>query len=204
MRLGGCLLGAVLCAAGVSAGDVYEVDPAASEVRVDVGKSGLFKFAGHAHEVTAPISQGRIEADAADPGRSTVSLRFQSAALRVSGKDEPEDERPKVQETMAGPKVLDVAHFADIVFTSRTVTGRAAGAGAFDLKVDGDLALHGATHAVSVPVRVTLGPDGSLVAEGKTTLRQTDFGIKPVSVAGVVNVKDELGISFRVSARRAR
>jgi len=36
---------------------------------------------------------------------------------------------------------------------------------------------------------------------GTTKVRQTAFGIKPISVAGVVNVKDELEITWRVVAR---
>jgi polyisoprenoid-binding protein YceI len=187
---------------GVAAGaEEYAVDPAASEVLVRVGKSGLFKFAGHAHEVTAPVSEGRIVADAADLARSSVVLRFHASALRVSGKDEPADDLPKVQEAMISAKVLDAARFGEIVFTSRKVTGRAAGASAYDLQVEGDLALHGATRALTVPVRVERAGDGTLEVRGKTTLRQTDFGMKPVSVAGVVNVKDELEVEFRLKTR---
>jgi hypothetical protein len=44
----------------------------------------------------------------------------------------------------------------------------------------------------------------TLTASGKTVLRQTDFGMKPVSVGGVVNVKNELGVDFRIVARAGR
>ena len=195
---------AVLTAGSLAAaGDVYQVDPAASELLIQVGKAGLFKFAGHTHEVAAPISQGRIEADAADLSRSSVSLTFEAGALRVTGKGEPPEDLPKVQEAMIGPKVLDAPRFAQIVFTSRKVSGRAVGATAYELQVEGDLALHGAKRALTVPVRIDRSADGTLTATGKTVLRQTDFAIKPVSVAGVVNVRDELDLTFRVVARRA-
>jgi hypothetical protein len=36
---------------------------------------------------------------------------------------------------------------------------------------------------------------------GETALRQTDFGLQPVSVAGVVKVKDELGLALTIVAR---
>jgi polyisoprenoid-binding protein YceI len=185
------------------AADVYEVDPAASTLTVHVGKAGLFKFAGHEHEVTAPVSSGRIEAAAADLSRSSVTLTFRAADLRVTGKDEPPADLPKVQEAMVGPKVLDAARFDTIAFTSRTVTGRALPDGVYDLRIEGDLSLHGVTRPVTVPVRVRIAPDGTLSAAGTAVVRQTDFGIKPVSVAGVVNVKNELGLTFRVQARPA-
>lgn len=188
--------------ASVHAADVYEIDPARSTMTVHVGKAGLFKFAGHAHEVTAPVASGRIAADPSDLARSSVTMSFRAADLRVTGKDEPEDDRPKVQEAMLGPKVLDSARFDTIAFTSRTVTGRALPDGIYDLRIEGDLSLHGVTRPVTVPVRIRTAPDGTLSADGTAVVRQTDFGMKPVSVAGVVNVKNELGLTFAIVARR--
>ena len=44
-----------------------------------------------------------------------------------------------------------------------------------------------------------------LTATGKARLRQTDFGIKPVSAGGgTVKVKNELGLDFRIVARAGR
>ena len=42
-----------------------------------------------------------------------------------------------------------------------------------------------------------------LRASGEFTVRQTDYGIKPVSVAGgALKVKDELKFSFDIVARK--
>jgi hypothetical protein len=41
----------------------------------------------------------------------------------------------------------------------------------------------------------------ALTAVGRFTVKQTDFGIKPVSVGGVVSVKDVIAIAFEISAR---
>ena len=185
------------------AGEAYRVDPAASEVLIQVGKAGLFKFAGHTHEVAAPIAEGRIEADAADLARSSVTLTFEAAALRVTGKGDPPEDVPNVQEAMAGPKVLDAARFPQVVFTSRKVAGKAVGGTAYDLQVEGDLALHGVTRPLTLPIRIEKAADGTLTATARTTLKQTDYGIQPVSVAGVVNVRNELDLTFRIVARPA-
>src|SRR5258706_11808184 len=181
----------------------YVVDAARSSVVVHVGKAGVFKFAGHAHDVLAPRVSGEVVAVAEPLSRSSVKLSFESAALKVSEKDEPAGDAPKVDAVMAGPKVLDVAKFPSIAFVSSAVTGRAAGA-VYELEVAGDLTLHGVTRRISVPVRVALQPDGLLKATGGFALRQTNFGITPVSVAGVVNVKDELRIDFEIVATRGR
>jgi hypothetical protein len=42
---------------------------------------------------------------------------------------------------------------------------------------------------------------GSLVAKGRVALKQTDFGITPLSVlGGAIQVKDEVGVRFVIRA----
>ncbi len=179
----------------------YVVDSSDSSFRIAVGRSGLFSFAGHTHEVLASGIEGRILADTGDPARSSVTLRIPSAGLRVSGKGEPAEDVPKVQSKMEGPEVLDVARFGDVVFRSTAVEGREAG-GVWNLRVSGELALRGVTRPLTLPLRVTLSP-GRIEAVGQLVLKQTDFGIKPVSVGGVVKVKNELGCDYKIVGRVA-
>ena len=181
---------------------VYAVDPAASVMSITVGKAGLFKFAGHTHHVVAPVAEGRVVADADDVAASSVTLVFRSSDLQVTGKGEPAGDVPKVQDAMLGPKVLDAGRFPTIAFRSTAVSGRLAGTGAWDVEVRGDLTLHGVTRPVVLPLRVERAGD-ALVANGATTLKQRDYGIEPVSVAGVVKAKDELRLEFRITARPA-
>jgi len=197
------ILGALLQASPQHAAATYTVDPSRSSVVVHVGKGGLFKFAGHTHDVLATRVSGEVVAVPEELSRCSVKLSFETAALQVSEKGEPAGDAPKVQAAMEGPKVLDVGRFPSISFVSTSVSGRAAGAGVYELQVAGDLTLHGVTKRISVPVRVELQPDG-LKASGRLGLKQTAFGISPVSVGGVVNVKDELGIDFEIAARRGR
>ncbi|PYQ19064.1 MAG: hypothetical protein DMF81_23035 [Acidobacteria bacterium] len=137
----------------------YAVDPGASSLVVHVGKTGVFGFAGHPHDVVAERFAGRVEADPDDLARSSVTLSFEAAALRVSAQGEPGGDAPKVQEVMAGPKVLDVARFPAISFRSREVAGRRAADGAYELQLTGELRLHGATRTVTLPVRVEVSGD---------------------------------------------
>jgi polyisoprenoid-binding protein YceI len=141
-----------------------------------------------------------VDADEEDLARSTVWLEFAAGDLRVSGEGEPAEDVPKVQAKMAGPEVLDVARFPKVRFQSSSVSGKAAGAGSWDLQVDGDLTLHGVTRKVALALRVTRSAD-ALTASGRTTIRHTDFDMKPVSVAGVVKVKNELTLQFDITAR---
>ncbi len=178
----------------------YVVDPGASVVTIHVGKAGLFKFAGHEHEVMAQSFSGQVMVEPEQPGDSKVTLTFDAAALRVSAKGEPPEDVLKVQEKMAGADVLSIVRFPKIGFESKRVAGRKTGPEVWELEVTGDFSLHGFTRPFTLKVRVEfLGP--TLTATGRTTLKQTDFGLSPVSVAGVVKVKDDLAIDFRIVAR---
>lgn len=185
---------------GVAAERAYAVVASESRLAIQVGRSGLFKFAGHEHEVLARSFAGRILADPDAPERSSVSLRFESAALWVSGRGEPTEDVPKVQEAMLGPKVLDVARFPSVVFQSKRVAGKPVGPKTYELQLEGELTVRGVTRPLTLPLRVELGDD-RLVASGRASLCQSVFGIQLISVAGVVKVKDELAIEFQIVAR---
>jgi polyisoprenoid-binding protein YceI len=179
---------------------VYVVVPEQSQALVQVGRAGLFKFAGHEHEVAAPVASGQVVADEADLTRSSVTLSFQAGALKVTGRGEPAQDVPKVQEKMLGPEALDVARHPTISFQSTAVSGRAAGPQRWEIQVEGDLTLHGVTRRITLPLQVQRAGD-ALTVTGQTVIRHTDYGMKPISVAGVVKVKNELTLDFRIAAR---
>ena len=177
----------------------WTVDASRSSVAIHVGKSGLLSFAGHEHEVRAPQLEGHVTAVAEDLAQSRVNLTFAAGTLKVEEKGEPAGDAAKVQEAMLGPKVLDTARFPKVTFVSTRVSGRSGGAGRYDLEVTGDLALHGVTRSVVLPLRVDMA-EGSLKATGHLEIQQTDFGITPVTVAGVVKVKNALSVDFTIVA----
>src|SRR3982750_773521 len=135
------------------------------------------------------------------PAGSRVRLVIATADLHVSAAGEPEGDAPKVQEAMAGEKVLDVAHHPQIVYESTAVTVKSRRGTLLDLAVAGQLTIRGVSQAVTAPVHVDVG-DGALTATGRFSIKQSAFGIKPISVGGVVAVKDTLEIDFSVSAKR--
>ncbi len=177
----------------------FTVDPERSRATIAVGKEGAFSFAGHTHEVDAPVARGDVRLDVEMPSRSEVRLQFNAADLRVTGKGESADDVPKVQQTMLSEQVLDAKKYPTITFESTNVALRGA-TPSLDLSVTGRMTIHGVTKTITAPVAVRI--DGAmLTATGRFTLKQTDFGIKPVSVGGVVKVKDELTLTFSIAAR---
>jgi polyisoprenoid-binding protein YceI len=180
----------------------FALDAEKSSLVARTGKAGLFSFAGHAHTIRAARFHGEVLADSDDLGASSVSIGIEASGLTVLAEGEPPQDVPQVQARMVGPTFLDVAHFAEIAFQSTKVSGKAAGSSAWDLSVEGDLGLHGVTRHLTLPVHVEIAGD-TLTATGKTVLKQTEFGLTPISVAGVVKVKDEVALEYRFLAQEA-
>jgi len=177
----------------------FTVDTGRSKALIDVGKTGAFSFAGHTHEVEATLTGGTVHFDPDDTSKSTLHLEFNAAAMKVTGKNDPPADVPKVTEAMLGEQVLNVKQYPSITFDSTAVSGRGS-ASALDLQITGNLTIRGTTKPARAATSVKIEGD-TLTATGKFAIKQTDFGIKPISVGGMVKVKDELAITFTIVAR---
>jgi polyisoprenoid-binding protein YceI len=173
----------LVCVAGLGA-QQHDIDTQKSTLTIHVGKAGAFSALGHEHEVRAPIHSGTADTGA----HPAVEVRVDTRALRVTDKDDSDKNRAEVQKTMLGPEVLDSEQHQEIVFKS---TGaEPAGQGQWTLR--GNLTLRGQTRPVTVHVTLK---DGRYT--GESTVKLTDFGIKPPGKAGV-RAKDEVRIEFDV------
>jgi polyisoprenoid-binding protein YceI len=194
---------ALLTRPDARAPETWPVVAARSQVRIHVGKTGLFGFAGHTHAIVAPAVSGQVRFDPADLVQSQIELTFDAAALRVDPEGEPAGDAPKVQAVMAGPEVLDVKRFPTITFRSTAVQVENRTGDRARLRITGVLVLHGVTRPVTTTVDLTRTPT-SLSAAGRFPIKQTDFGIKPVSAGmGMVKVKDEVEVAFTLVAAPA-
>lgn len=161
------------------------VDAARSKLTIHVEKSGLFSAFAHNHVIEAPIASGQL-----DPDKRSVTLTFNAKEMKVLDPDVKESEVAEIDQTMKSEKVLDVARFPEIRFTSTAITPQAGDR----YQVRGDLTLHGVTKPVELPITMANGR-----YTGSIKMRQTDFGIAPVSIAGgTVKVKDVIEIVFEI------
>jgi len=163
------------------------IDPARSTMTVYAYKTGLFAFAADNHQISAPIATGSI-----DEAAHSVTLSVDARGMRVLDPKSPNN-RDKVQSNMLGPQVLDAAKYPTISFRS---TGWRVDS-PMHFTITGNLTLHGQTHEVLV--NVDRKGDGSYA--GNATVKQTDFGITPITIAGgTVRVKDDVRIEFTIAA----
>jgi polyisoprenoid-binding protein YceI len=179
------LFGLCLCVGAAQALAAQKaLDTEHSSLTIHVGKTGLFSAAGHEHVVTAPVAGGSVD----DGSHPQVEFWVESGRLTVA----PEDHQSEVQQRMQ-EQVLESGKFPEIRFASSEI--KPSGNGEWD--VVGKLTLHGETKAVRLQVRFA---DQAYV--GSVTIKQTDFGIQPVSAGGgTVKVKDELKIDFSIRTK---
>ncbi len=148
----------------------------------------------------APAAEGRVDVNAADLTRSTVRVDFDASALRVSGEGEPKEDVPEVQRTMESDKVLDIAKFPRITFSSTAIEVIERHGDRLRLRITGDLTLHGVTKPEHADVSVVLTND-RVTAQGTLMVEQTHYGIEPVTAGGgTVRVKDAVKITFTLVA----
>jgi len=184
-----------------AAAGTFVVDGSTSNLRVHVGKTGLGSFAGHEHDAVTNGVSGEVIADFDDLSGSSVDISVDAQSLKIADRDESPEDVQKVQQTMLGPQVLDVARFPAVRFRSRIVRADRIQPGVYAVAVAGEFSLHGVTKAITAPVRLETKGD-TLTVTGKLVVKQTDFGIQPISAGGgLVNVEDDVTITFQIVAR---
>jgi polyisoprenoid-binding protein YceI len=173
------------------------IAPEQSLIAITVRRGGPFARLGHDHVVASRALSGYV-----DPAAGQAEFEFRLDQMSV---DEPELRR------VAG---LDTAPSAEAIAGTRAnMLGRVLEADRFPLvrlhagrlpADDGHLrlsiTLHGVTRTVDVATRVEASA-GRVVASGTLTLRQSDFGIAPLSIfRGALTVQDALELRFEIVA----
>jgi polyisoprenoid-binding protein YceI len=161
------------------------INAADSKATIKVSKAGLFSAFGHNHVIVAPVAGGKLDRNA-----RTIELTFRTRDMKVMDPDVSEKDRASIDSDMKGEKCLDAQRYPEITFVSRSVDSTDA----THFRVRGDLTIHGTTKAVELPV-VLAGQRYT----SEIKLKQTDFGIQPISAAGgTVKIKDEIQLSFEI------
>jgi polyisoprenoid-binding protein YceI len=164
------------------------MDTGRSTITIHAGKAGLLSAAGHDHWVSAPIASGSFD-------ETALKVNFVVETAKMMVKPDPKVDaktQAQIQKDME-EMTLETTKYPEIRFQSTRIEK------AGDVwKVDGSLSLHGVTKPVTVTVR-----RAGEAFSGKTVLKQTDFGIKPISVGGgTIKVKNEVDVEFEVFARK--
>jgi polyisoprenoid-binding protein YceI len=178
----------------------YVIDPSASQFTVQALATGLLSAFGHNPTIGIRDYDGEIRFVPETYESAYVGVNVRTNAMEVM--DELNgDDRKKLEQTMYD-QVLEPDRYPTVTFESKQITVQNLGGDLARAHVVGELSFHGVTQNFSLDGRVTNG--GTMMrVSGDFTLRQSDFGIKPVSFAGgALKLKDELKFHFELVARR--
>jgi polyisoprenoid-binding protein YceI len=197
-------IAALLCAgarlAAQAARAELHFDAKTSRLTVETETVGLSSMFGHDHKFDARDFGGTISFVPEAPASAALELVVRADALTLL-EDVSDDTHREIAAALRDA-VLETGKYPRIAFRSRSVTTRENADGSFDVRLAGDLDLHGVRRKITIPARVTMTPDG-IRATGAVELRQSDFKIRPYTFAkGTVKVRDHVALSFDVVGRR--
>lgn len=183
----------------------YKVDPAKSQLVVQVFKEGVASSLAHDHVIQATQISGTIEYDPASVTTSSIQVEAKSASLQADApalrkqfgltSELGEDDRKQVEANMKGEDQLNVGKYPTISFKS---TGITVGTTPGDVLVKGNLTLRGVTKAVSFPAKIKM-EGANFVGEGKLKIKQNDFGYEPYSaLMGAIRNQNEVVLNLKV------
>jgi polyisoprenoid-binding protein YceI len=187
---------------------IYQIDPQASSLHVFVYRGGTFARLGHNHVMTSKSVTGRVWMRPSFPA-SGFELSFPVADLivddpdarRAAGTDFPPDipaaDKEGTRKNMLRKEVLDAETYPTVTVKAATIEGSLQAP-----KITVRITIKNATKDVIVPTNIVVNGDG-LTASGEFDILQTDFGMKPFSVAlGALEVHDRLHVRFNLVAAK--
>ena len=194
--------------ADLSGAAVYTVNPQTSEVHILVYRGGTLSKLGHNHVMTSRTLSGRVWVHPTFE-RSGFEVSFpvrelivdDREARRAAGGDFPPDipqkDKDGTRTNMLREEVLDGERYPTVSLRAARVAGSTEAP-----DVSARITIKDASREVAVPARIVT-EGGRLTASGEFVIRQSDFGMKPFSIAlGALEVKDELTIRYKIVADR--
>lgn len=178
----------------------YRMDAGVSRCTVRVFAAGLFSAFGHNPTIAVRGCTGEAFFVPGSLQQASVRMSIQSVTLEVTD-DVSQKDRLEIESTMR-QEVLETSRYPEIVFESSLISANKLSDYRYAVTVTGNMTLHGVTRSESVNAQLTFSVD-TLRAYGEFSLKQTDYGIKLVSVAGGgLKVKDEVKVTFDITARK--
>jgi polyisoprenoid-binding protein YceI len=180
--------------------DRFIIDGRASRFTVRAFATGMLSAMGHNPTIGIRDFSGEMRFDAARLKASDFRLAVKSASLSVQ--DDISDKDRREIERLMNQEVLEPGKFPEILYEASEISVTKLGEGLFAASLNGNLTLHGVTRVEPIQTRV-MWMDHMLRASGEFSLIQSDYGIKPISVAGgALKIKDELKFQFEIIARK--
>jgi polyisoprenoid-binding protein YceI len=178
----------------------YIIQTNGSTFTVKAFATGLLSALGHNPTISLLDFEGEIVLNPEAIEQSSLRMVIHSASLTTTG-DIGAKDREEIDHRMH-EEVLESDSYPDIVYECTRVSASKTGEGQYWIALNGELTLHGIQRVQPVSARVSVNGD-SVRATGDFSIRQSDYEIRQVSaVGGTIKLKDELKLSFDITARK--
>ena len=174
----------------------YTLDASQSKFIAHALRGGLFWFKGHDHAVAVREFTGEAQLSPDAITASSLQITAKTESM-VETSSVFTDQQKQIINKELREIVLLPAQYPEIVFRSTNVSGKQNGS-QYDLKITGDLTLHGVTRQITIPTKVTV-TGNDLRAQGEFSISRDDFKVKATSAFhGLVRVRNKLKFTFDI------
>jgi polyisoprenoid-binding protein YceI len=175
----------------------YRLDASQSKFTAHALAGGLLWFKGHDHLIAIRDFTG--EAQLTPNSITPASLQIiAKAASMVETSDVFTEPQKQIINKELREIVLHPDQYPEIIFRSTSVTGKPTSSNEYDLKITGDLTLHGVTRQINIPTKITV-TGNQLRAQGEFSIDRGDFKVKATSaVHGLVRVRKKVKFTFDI------
>jgi polyisoprenoid-binding protein YceI len=182
----------------------YRISPEQSTLHILVYRGGTMAQLGHNHVISSANISGEVWLhESLEKSGFTIEFpvnelivdEVQARVAEGSDFEKPvnDDAGAGTKRNMLKPESLDGERYPTITLRSVNITGTRE-----QPQVTAQITIKDQSREVTLPVELTVTPE-SLRATGEFTIRQTDFGIKPLSIMmGAIQVQDQLTIRFEL------
>jgi polyisoprenoid-binding protein YceI len=175
----------------------YQLDASQSNFMVRAFSGGLLWFKGKDHFIRVRSFSGEAQLTTGAINPASLHITIHASSLEET-RDIFTPQQKQIINKELREIVLEPDKYPEIVFKSTNVTGKLIGANQYDLKIIGDLTVHGVTRPITIPTMVTIiGND--LRAQGEFNIERSDFNVKATSAMhGMIRVRDKLKFTFDI------
>ena len=175
----------------------FVLDASQSKFTAHALAGGLLWFKGHDHLIAVRefTGEAQLTPNAVTPASLEITAK---AASMVETSDVFTEPQKQIINKELREIVLHPDQYPDITFKSTSVTGKQLAAGQYELKIAGNLTLHGVTRPITIPTKVTV-TGNDIRAEGKFSINRGDFNVKATSAFhGLVRVRKKIKFTFDI------
>ena len=179
----------------------YRLDASRSKFIAHALRGGLLWFKGHDHLIAVRDFTGEAVLDPDSLANSSLQITAKAASMEETSSVFTDQQKQIINKELR-EIVLHPDQYPEIVFRSTEVSGKSLAAGEYELKIVGDLTLHGVTRPVKIPTKVTVAGN-ELRAQGEFSISRGDFKVKATSAFhGLIRVRDKVKFEFDIVGQR--